>query len=80
MTLIYFERPNLDTRRIFIGIKYYDKIYRIGFKTVIKNNKLDMIRYLYEVSEYIKIIDNPDKSLIDEKDLKFLNFFKNKNI
>ena len=30
-----------------------------------------MIRYLYEVSEYIKIIDNPDKSLIDEKDLKF---------
>jgi hypothetical protein len=80
MTLIYFERPSTNSRRIFIGIQYYDKIYRIGYKTVIKNNKLDMIRHLYKVSEYIKIIDNPDKSLIDKKDLIFVNYFKNKKI
>tara|TARA_B100001123_G_scaffold221511_1_gene249699 strand:- start:213 stop:458 length:246 start_codon:yes stop_codon:yes gene_type:complete len=81
MTLIYFERPTLgDTRRIFIGIKYSNKIYRIGFKTIITNNKLEMVRYFYEIKEYIKILDNPDKSLIDTKDLHFLNYFKYKNI
>ena len=81
MTIIYFERPKVSTRRIFIGIKFIDKIYRIGYKTVFdNNNKLRMIRYFYEVDENIKIITNPDKKLIYDKDLEFINNFIYKNI
>jgi hypothetical protein len=74
MKIIYFLRPNINPHRIFIGITYCDKMYRIGFKTRIYNNKLRMIRHYYEINEEINIIDTPDMSLIDKKDLSYINF------
>tara|TARA_B100000767_G_C19600083_1_gene465249 strand:- start:274 stop:498 length:225 start_codon:yes stop_codon:yes gene_type:complete len=73
MTFIYFSRPSLNTRRIFIGIKISDIIYRIGFKPIINKNKSKLIRYFYKIKEPIEIIDSPDLSLINKEDLEYIN-------
>ena len=77
MALIYFTRPRTNSSRIFIGLSYSDKMYRIGFKTILIDNKLKMVRHHYEIEEEIKIIDNPDKSLISKKDMEYIKFFFN---
>ena len=81
MTLVYFQRPLIDTQRIFIGINYSDKVYRIGFKTVCNNNKLVMVRHFYEVSdkENIIFINNPDRNFIDKRDLDYIKIFNKIN-
>lgn len=77
MTLVYFTRPSINTRRIFIGITDNTKIYRIGYKTVPTNTYIKLVRHYYEVTEEINIIDSPDMSLIDKKDIDFINYIKN---
>ena len=77
MTLLYFQRPLIDKHRIFVGIDYSDKVYRVGFKTVCNNNKLVMVRHFYEVSndENIIFISKPDRNFINKIDLDYINFF-----
>ena len=77
MILIYFKRPELNQRRIFIGFRFNEKIFRIGYKIVFNKlkNKMEMIRHYYEVNENINIIENPNINLIDKRDLEYLKYF-----
>ncbi len=76
MTLVYFTRPSINTRRIFIGITDNTKIYRIGYKTVPTNSHIKLVRHYYEVDEEIHIVTSPDMSLIEKKDIDFINYIK----
>ena len=75
MSLIYFLRPEIDQRRIFIGFDYKHKIVRVGYITLFKKNKLELKRYLYEINEKISIVNNPNINFIDKQDLKYLKFY-----
>jgi hypothetical protein len=75
MSLIYFLRPEINQRRIFIGFDYKYKIVRVGHILLFKKNKFVLKRYLYKVNEKINIIKNPDLNLIDKKDLDYLKFY-----
>ena len=75
MSLIYFLRPEIDQRRIFIGFDYKHKIVRVGYITLFNKDKLELKRYLYEVNEKISIVNNPNINFIDKQDLKYLKYY-----
>lgn len=76
MILIYFRRPHINPQRIFIGFKFdNNKMYRIGFKTIICRKRFDIVRYLYDIdNENIKIIENSDIKFIDKKRFRIFKF------
>ena len=81
MTIFLFTFEHKNNQRIFIGIDNGYKKYKYGSKPFIYKVrgviKYKLVPHFYEIVENIKIVDNPDFSKMEDKDIYFYNKIKN---